>query len=133
MITPMHTKDYKIWHKIKRYLHNKKERPFFHEGEVWFCSLGENVGFEQDGRGQNYLRPVIIVRKFNKEVCWGVPLTKNKKSGKYYFSFKLNNEISTAILSQLRLIDSKRLQYKIGGVSSKDSADIRKNLRQLLS
>ena len=129
----MHTKDYKIWHKIKRYLHNKKERPFFHEGEVWFCSLGENVGFEQDGRGQNYLRPVIIVRKFNKEVCWGVPLTKNKKSGKYYFSFKLNNEISTAILSQLRLIDSKRLQYKIGGVSSKDSADIRKNLRQLLS
>src|SRR3989344_8787526 len=101
----MHTKDYKIWHKIKGYLHNEKVRPFFHEGEVWFCSLGENVGSEQDGRGVNFLRPVVITRKFNSEVCWGLPLTKNPKEGPYYFSFKLNDVLSTAILSQLRLID----------------------------
>jgi len=129
----MHTKDYEVWHNIKRNLHNKKARPFFHEGEVWFCSLGENIGFEEDGRGQNYLRPVIIVRKFNKEVCWGVPLTKSKRSSQYYYSFNLNSKTSTAILSQLRLIDCKRLQYKTGAITTKDLSNIRKNLRQLLS
>lgn len=126
-------KDFKTWHKIKLYLHNEKERPHFHEGEVWFCSLGENIGFEQDGRGKEFMRPVVIVRKFNKEVCWGLPLTKNPKRGKYYFSFNLNGKTSTAILSQLKLIDSKRLNYRVGNVSDTDSAKIRKHLRQLLA
>src|SRR3990167_8549365 len=103
-------KNFKNWHKIKHYLHNKKERPFFHEGEVWFCSLGENIGFEQDGRGKEFMRPVIILKKFNNEVLWGVPLTKNTKAGKYYFTFTLKNMASTAILSQIRLIDAKRLK-----------------------
>ena len=130
---PMVYKNFKNWHKIKHYLHNKKERPFFHEGEVWFCSLGENIGFEQDGRGKEFMRPVVIVKKFNKEVCWGLPLTKSPKKGKYYFSCKLNGENSTIILSQLKLIDSKRLNYSIGSMLLKDLSRIKKHLRELLA
>lgn len=126
-------KDFQHWHRQKRFLHNDKERPFFHEGEVWFCALGENIGFEQDGRGGNFLRPVIIIRKFNREVCWGLPLTKNQKTGKYYFSFRLNQQTSTAILSQIRLIDSKRLQYKMGAMSDADFTEIKKRLARLLA
>ena len=40
-------KDFKSWHGKKESLHHEKERPFFHEREVWFCSLGVNIGFEQ--------------------------------------------------------------------------------------
>ena len=127
------TKNYQKWHTKKEFLQDDKVRPFFHEREIWFCSLGENVGFEQDGRGEEFLRPVIVVRKFNQEVCWGVPLTKNKKKGPYYFSFSLDEEVSTAILSQIRLIDSKRLQYKIGDLSDVDFLEIKKRLTQLLA
>jgi len=114
-------------------LQGEKTRPFFHEREIWFCSLGENIGFEQDGRGEEFLRPVVIVKKFNQEVCWGIPLTKNQKKGRYYFSFLLNEATSTAILSQIRLIDSKRLQYKIGDLSEADFMEIKKRLTQLLA
>ena len=125
-------KDFQKWHKRKEYLHEEKTRPFFHEAEVWFCALGINVGFEQDGRGESFLRPAVIVRKFNNESFWGLPLTKNEKKGKYYFSFKLNSEISTAILSQIRLIDGKRLYYKIGIVSEKDFVELTEKLKALM-
>lgn len=126
-------KNFKVWHSEKSILHDDKIRPFFHEREVWFSSLGLNIGFEQDGRGEQFLRPVIILKKFNNEVFWCIPLTKNKKKGKYYFQFQINeNAISTAILSQIRLIDSKRLQYKIGDIKEDDFVELKRKITQLL-
>ena len=58
-------KDFKGWHKDKEIIHNEKPRVFFHEREIWFTYLGVNIGFEQDGQGDKFLRPVIILRKFN--------------------------------------------------------------------
>lgn len=126
-------KNYKIWHKQKIEIHEEKIRVFFHEREIWFTSLGANIGFEQDGRGDKYLRPVIILKKFNNEILLCIPLTKNNKKGKYYFSFMLCNNTSTAILSQIRLIDSKRLQYKIGNIDKENFFKIKEKLRQLIA
>ena len=126
-------KEYKKWHEQKTIIHSQKDRPFFHEREVWFASVGVNIGFEQDGRGEEYLRPVIVLRKFNNEVLWGIPLTKNQKLSKYYFSFEMKGEVSTAILSQIRLVDSKRLQYKIGDIERFDFNDLKRRLRQFLA
>jgi mRNA-degrading endonuclease toxin of MazEF toxin-antitoxin module len=126
-------KNYKKWHEQKSNLHENKIRAFFHEREVWFASIGANIGFEQDGRGDEHLRPVLVIKKFNNEVLWCIPLTKNHKKGKYYLSFELLNETSTAILSQIRLIDSKRLQYKIGDVSPEKFIEIKEKLKQLLA
>ncbi len=84
-------KEYQKWHIKKSEVNEVVRRPFFHEREIWFCYLGSNVGFEQDG-GENFLRPVIIIRKFNNEIFWGVPLTKSKKkhsskANNYYYDF----------------------------------------------
>jgi mRNA interferase MazF len=125
-------KDFTEWTEQKTIVANEKERPFFREAEVWFVALGANVGFEQDGRGENYLRPVVIIRKFNNEVCWGIPLTRNKKQGDFYFSFNLNNEISTAILSQIKLLDAKRMYYRLGVVSETDFEELKKRFKALL-
>ena len=129
----MINKNFKDWNIEKSDLNENKVRAFFHEREVWFASIGVNIGFEQDGRGDKFLRPAIILKKFNNEVLWCVPLTKNQKKGKYYFSFKLNNGVSTAILSQIRLIDSKRLQYKIGDLTEEDFTQIKEKLKQFLA
>ena len=85
-------KDFLKWHKRKEKLHIEGARVFFHEREVWWCSLGYNVGFEQDGKGYNFARPIIIFKKFNNEVFWAVPLTRatkkiSKKSERYYYNF----------------------------------------------
>jgi mRNA-degrading endonuclease toxin of MazEF toxin-antitoxin module len=129
----MEKKDFNGWLTKKKGLHHYKKRVFFHEREVWFAALGVNVGFEQDGRGDAHLRPVIVLRKFNNEVLWCLPLTKNQKKGNYYFTFNLNEELSTAILSQIRLIDAKRLQYKIGDITPTNFILLKIKLRQLLA
>lgn len=97
----------------------EKSRVFFHEREIWFCHLGANVGFEQDGKGTEFGRPVIIFRKFNNEVFWAVPLITRNKEGKFYLPIDLYDGIHRmAILSQLRLLDGKRLYQKIGVIDA---------------
>ncbi|OHB05419.1 MAG: hypothetical protein A3A26_00895 [Candidatus Zambryskibacteria bacterium RIFCSPLOWO2_01_FULL_47_14] len=129
----MTKKDYTIWHKAKKIIEQKESRVYFQIRDVFFCSIGENVGFEQDGRGEEFLRPVIVIKKFNNEVFWGVPLTQIEKKGKYYFTFDLNKGKSVAILSQVRLFDAKRMKYKIGMIKEKDFAVLKEKIRQLLT
>lgn len=132
-------KDYRTWTPIKKALNNTDEpRLFFHEREVWYCHLGENIGFEQDGRGDDFLRPVVIIRKFNNEIFWGVPLTRTQKDSLFYFAFLLKTdtevpvEKSTAVLSQVRLIDAKRLRRMIGYISEEGFVLLKKKLKALL-
>lgn len=109
-------KDFQKWHTKKTIISEVEKRPFFHEKEIWFCCVGANVGFEQDGIGEDFQRPVVIIRKFNNEIFWAIPLSKTEKRNRYYFEFPFNDTIaSVAILSQIRLIDAQRLSRKIGG------------------
>jgi mRNA-degrading endonuclease toxin of MazEF toxin-antitoxin module len=130
----MQQKDYLEWHNEKSKINNEKERPFFHEGEIWFASLGSNIGFEQDGRGSEFLRPVLVLKKFNNDICLIVPLSKTHKKGIYYYSFSYKHKIlSTAILSQIRLVDVKRLQYKSGDITELDFRRLKQKLKQLIA
>jgi mRNA interferase MazF len=105
------------WNDVKKETDMDRKIAHGHTREIWFVRAGKNIGFEQDGKGPEYLRPVIIVKKFNNEIFWGVPLTSQEKKGKYYFTIpNVREEKNTAILSQFRLFSSKRLRYKIGTV-----------------
>jgi len=120
-------KDFKKWGDKKTGIHNDNVRPFFHEREIWWCSLGENVGFEQDGKGIKFARPVVIFKKFNKEVFWAIPLSTKMKKSKFYVSLSASDNIQrVAIVSQLRLVDSKRLLDKIAMASKDEYQNIQK-------
>ena len=127
-------KNYKKWHPLKQRINNASNlQPFFHEREIWFCHFGENVGFEQDGVGNDFLRPVVIVRKFNNDIFWGVPLTKRKKETEFYFTFYFTERgQNTAILSQIRLIDVRRLSYLVGTINESDFVKLIEKLKALL-
>lgn len=126
-------KDFQKWHKKKRYIEHNRPRVFFKEREVWLCYIGENIGFEQDGRGEDFLRPVVVLKKFNNEVLWVMPLTRTVKKNKYYFPFKFRGKISVAILSQIRLIDAKRLKYKMGNMNKESFIELKNKIRQLIT
>ena len=115
--------------KIADILDNKKT---FHDREIWFIKIGENIGFEQGGKGREFLRPVVVYKKFSKNVFLGIPLTKTEKKGKFYHSFDFKKESSTAILSQVRLFDSKRLSYAIGRMSKGDFKKLKEKLIELI-
>jgi mRNA interferase MazF len=103
-------KDFDAWNEQKKKINARDSDAFFHEREVWWCSLGVNIGFEQDGTNELFERPVLIVKKFNRDVLWILPLTRSDKENRYYVPITVGDENSTVILSQLRLISSKRLQ-----------------------
>ncbi len=127
-----HDKPFQKWCGKKIIIHKEKERPSFRIGEVWTNSLGVNIGFEQDGVGDESLRPILILTKFNNEVFLGVPLSRNGKDGKFYYSFEFNDGLSTVLLSQVRLIDAKRLQYKLGAVAPSTREIVVEKVRRLI-
>ncbi|MFA6297030.1 MAG: type II toxin-antitoxin system PemK/MazF family toxin [Candidatus Paceibacterota bacterium] len=127
-------KDFKEWGEKKTSVEKIEHRPFFHEKEIWVCHLGLNIGFEQDGKGEDFVRPIVIIKKFNNQIFWGIPLTKSvKRESPYYFNFSFTPEIlSSAILSQIKLTDSKRLGRMIGRISQKDFSELTKKLKDLI-
>lgn len=94
--------------------------------------MGINVGFEQDGKGEDFLRPVVVFKKFSKDSFLGIPLTSMQKNGRFYQSFKLAERDNTAILSQVRLYDAQRLAYKMGRMSVGDYKLVKQKLIALL-
>jgi mRNA-degrading endonuclease toxin of MazEF toxin-antitoxin module len=91
-----------------------------------------NVGFEQDGTGTGFERPVLIIRGFSAEVCLALPLTTSLKENPYHVSAGIvAGRQAYAIISQIRLIDTRRLVEKIGFIDKIDFTHIRKAVRDL--
>ena len=104
-------KDFDGWNGRKKALQGKERAElFFREREIWWSSIGVNLGIEADGKGNRYSRPILILKKFNPHVFWALPLTTQFKNSRYYFP--LPDREDAVILSQLRLMDYRRLLLK---------------------
>ena len=125
-------KDFDGWNIQKKEI-NLRSRLRFSEREIWFCALGTNVGFEQDGVGPRFLRPVLVLRKINKDQFLGLPLTSTPRFGKEYFTLPDSKKTSTVLLSQIKLFDAKRLAYCSGRVNDGMFSKIKKSLWELLN
>ena len=126
------SKEHDKWIPLKKKIDSFEEKMFFHEREVWWCSIGTNVGHEQDGKGEDFRRPVLIVRKFDSSLCWVVPFTTSLKEDSFRLYIIFKKGISQVLLSQLKLIDEKRLIGKMGRLSSFQFGEIKKALARLL-
>ena len=126
-------KDFSVWCEQKEKIQVFGKNKFYHPRDIWWCSLGVNIGFEQDGTGIKKDRPIVIIRGFNKNVCLIIPLTTSRKNNKYYLKIgKVSNKPATAIISQIRLIDTKRLIKKIGVIDKEKFGIIRKAVKDLI-
>jgi mRNA interferase MazF len=127
------SKDFNEWNIIKENIHQNKKSVIFKERDIMWASIGVNIGYEQDGKGKIFSRPVLIVKKFNNNLFFGVPLSTQIKKGSFFYEFTLNNKPSNALLVQGRLYDSKRLENKIGMISKDDFYNLKKELKGLLN
>lgn len=102
-------KDFDNWNEIKKEVNQKDFLGFVHEREVWWCSLGINIGFEQNGKHQLFERPVLILKKFNRHTALIIPLSSKVKNSPYNFPYVHGGREYNALLPQIRLISTKRL------------------------
>jgi mRNA interferase MazF len=69
-------KDFIKWNEVKEGVNSlDPSNIYFNEREIWWCYLGLNVGIEEDGKGENFMRPVLIINKFSRRLCWVIPLS----------------------------------------------------------
>ncbi len=60
-------KDFDSWNIQKKNIDRTETVPQFNEREIWFVKLGLNVGFEEDGKGNECMRPVVVLRNLIKK------------------------------------------------------------------
>lgn len=117
----MHVKRFLEWIGLKENLHIREQKvPHVNQGEVWWASLGENIGFEINGKSSLFTRPVLVFKKLSKEFFLVVPLTTQKHSGSWYVSYTHQGRAVTACLQQIRTIDYRRLSTKLGVLDDAD-------------
>ena len=120
------------WNSLKQSITLREKLPTFKQREIWWCNIGLNVGHEENGKNQDYSRPVLILRKFNNHIFFGITLTSQVKEKHYYHRINFKNKEQCIMISQLRLFDSKRLVNKMGDLSQKQFNEIREILKSLI-
>ena len=113
-------KRFSEWIEQKEKLHNAGRLPKVKQGEIWWCSLGENVGVEINGKSAIFTRPVLIFKKLSRFGFMGIPLTSQKHEGTWYVPFVFQDKTSVAVLSQARVMSVSRLIERMGTVADPD-------------
>ncbi|MDQ3014643.1 MAG: type II toxin-antitoxin system PemK/MazF family toxin [bacterium] len=103
-----------IWNIQKKKINVKPTNLFPQEKEVWMCVFGKNIGFEQNGSDNHFTRPGLVIKKFNNQMFWVLPLSTKQKDLDFYFNFTDQNNLKVSlILAQLRLLSIKRFKRKM--------------------
>src|SRR3989344_3395760 len=119
-------KQFLEWIKLKESLHESGAKvPLFKDGEVWWCAVGENIGIEMNGKSKKFSRPVYIFKKLSNDGFLGIPLSTKIKFGTWYVPIIHRSINSVAMISQIRVISSKRLLEKYGELDQKDISKIK--------
>ena len=122
------------WNELKKKLDASETASTFlpQEREVWMCYMGRNIGYEQNG-DRNFMRPVLIIRKFDRKLFWIVPITEHQKPLDFYFNFTDPRGKSGAIiLAQMKLMSVKRFVRVMYAFSADEFAHVQGVLVNLL-
>ncbi|GEM_PF-570550 len=125
-------KDFNRWNELKKHTDEEESR-LYTVREIWWCQLGLNIGSELNGKGTNFLRPAIILRGFGSDACLVAPLTTSVREHPLRLAVGIIDGSPARVnLSQLRVVDTRRLVEKIGFLEQDIFTTIRKAAKDLL-
>jgi predicted GNAT family N-acyltransferase/mRNA-degrading endonuclease toxin of MazEF toxin-antitoxin module len=127
-------KDFDRWNAKKKELEKTDKILYYYEREIWWCSLGVNIGYEEDGKNDKFERPILILKTFGNKTFWMLPLTSKIKENPYYYKCKLEGQedISCIVLSQIKLISEKRLIRKLTMLPKENFQKIKEEIKRFL-
>lgn len=127
-------KNFDNWNLFKKDLDSVNHFRGFGEREIWWCHFGINVGDEQNGKNEEFTRPVLILKKFNNSVFLGLPLTTTRKKHPLYHPIIAKGREGSVILSQIKLLSVKRLKNnsKIMKISESVFNEIKRKVKDMI-
>jgi|ERR1035437_1322257 mRNA interferase MazF len=127
-------KKFEKWFICKPKIESKSilARTFFKEGQIWWCSLGVNVGIEIDGKNNDFERPVLVFQIFNSFHLLVIPISSESRNDRFHISVNIFDKKPTVILSQIRAVSSKRLLRKLTQLTPEEFKMIRNRIKDML-
>ena len=122
---------FKAWNEVKTDINEKNIVRNVKEGEIYWCSVGKNVGVEINGKHETFSRPVVILKKLSRFGFMGVPLTSQEHVGNWYASFEFKDRTEYAVLAQARVFSVSRLGKRMGMLPESDLSVIKEAFRKL--
>jgi len=111
-------KEFGRWIQLKEILHFQlNNTPDVHERDLWWASVGENVGSEMNGKSEKFSRPVLIIKKLAVGFYLVAPSTSQEKDGSWYVEIQHKGRPMYICLHQIRTIDCRRLWSRLGQIS----------------
>lgn len=113
-------KKFDEWNEVKKDAEESNRVIGIKQRGIFWAKIGENVGFEQNGKGDNFARPVLIIKKLTKELFLGIPLTSSiREDSNYFHPFEYHNAANgqvknTALILQMKAFSIKRLMNRTG-------------------
>ncbi|MDP3989032.1 MAG: type II toxin-antitoxin system PemK/MazF family toxin [bacterium] len=112
--------------------HNKEHRPpLVSERDIWWVSIGENIGSEIDGKSELFSRPVIIFCKLAHGFYFVIPTTTKTKNGSWFVPFTHGGKSVVACLHRARTIYYRRLSSKLGQIDTDDYSRVQEGFTLL--
>lgn len=116
-------KDFDTWNILKKTIEQEGRTLFAHPREIWWSVLGINLGAEIDGKHENFERPVLVVRVYNRHTMLVLPITSKEKNDLFHYKIQVQAKNSNTgkvyrrpiwvKLTQARVISNKRLLRKV--------------------
>ncbi|MFA6138181.1 MAG: type II toxin-antitoxin system PemK/MazF family toxin [Sulfurimonas sp.] len=126
-------KNFDNWNEVKKRTQLKEDTAHFREREIYWANIGENIGYEQNGKGDDFMRPLLVFRKYSNKLFCGIPLSTTLREGSFFFNFKfLEDKESSALLVQTKTFDVKRLDRKIGTLNKDDFRQLEQKMKELM-
>lgn len=123
-------KEFDLWNSQKKSLSSAGRVIYAHPREVWWCAIGVNIGSEIDGKNENFERPVLVVRVYNRETMLVLPITSKEKLDDFHYGIKIQainsktgEEYTKPVwvkLTQARVISNNRLLRKVDVIQEAD-------------
>jgi len=113
--------EYDKWNELKQKLNKKNRYIDLKERKIFLVAIGKNIGVESYGKGEFFVRPVLVYKKLGRNYFLGIPLTTKEKKGNYFFEFEfIKGKKSYAMFNQIRTFSSNRIIKYLGRIQRKD-------------
>lgn len=120
------------WNDKKKILDIYRRQVLFKEGDIWWCAVGQNIGEEVYGKGGEFRRPIIILKKLSGNSCIGIPTTTKPRSGSWYHKIHVRGLDRWALLNQIRFFSCNRLWVRESTLPKEQLFELKKSVAKLL-
>jgi len=108
----MYQKRFDEWNVLKQNIDSKKVEITIRVGDIRWIMFGTNVGSEIDGKGQQFLRPGLIINVIGHDLALVIPLTSKEKQLPRYIPFKTNGHYGSLCLHQMKVVSQNRILHR---------------------